>query len=299
MRTDKRKIIIVVLAGTLLLAAGQLCGAAERGDKDSFWSEGGPRRHGKGFELTEERIERILKRLAETDPKKAEQLSKLRERDPEKFKAELRETLREQFSKRKKERGFHSPMGSEKGDRPFHRRSPGGGGWEHGEGMRERHREYLEWLEKNDPEEAKRLTELREKNPEYYHKRLGYRFKRHRRIMEASKDNPELARVLKEDMQLRDKRDQLLKQIKKAKDGEEKKRLAGELQNVLNQRFDLIVERKQIGYERLLEKLESLKERIKKREADVEKWKAPEYKSKNVQSRLNRLLKEAETFSWD
>jgi HlyD family secretion protein len=50
-------------------------------------------------ELTDERIERTMGFLAETNPEKAEELKQLRQSDPEKFKTELKKLMRERFER--------------------------------------------------------------------------------------------------------------------------------------------------------------------------------------------------------
>jgi len=165
--------------------------------------------------------------------------------------------------------------------------------------MRERHAEYIEWLEKNHPEEAEKLAELREKKPELYMRHIALSLKKYGRIAEAAKGNPELAKVLKEDLELKKERDKLLRKITAASDDGEKKESVEQLQEVIGSRFDLIVRRKQIEYEQLLKKLEKLRERVKESEAEVEKWKDAEFKNENVKVRLEKLISRKEEFGWD
>ena len=47
------------------------------------------------MELTDERIDRIMGMISQTDPQKAEELNKLRESDPEKFKTELQKLIKQ------------------------------------------------------------------------------------------------------------------------------------------------------------------------------------------------------------
>ena len=86
------------------------------------------------------------------------------------------------------------------------------------ERLREKHKEYLEWLEQNYPDEAQELEKIREEHPEHYARRIGVSLKRYVRIFQASKDNPELAEVLKENFVLKQRRYELLKQIKETTD---------------------------------------------------------------------------------
>jgi hypothetical protein len=63
--------------------------------------EGGERPQGRGFQLTDEMINRIMSGLAQLDPKKAKELGELRKSDPEKFKAELMKSMQSMRSRMK------------------------------------------------------------------------------------------------------------------------------------------------------------------------------------------------------
>ncbi len=101
--------LVLVMASVLLFTALP-CGAAEKND-ENFWLDDKPKQDHRRFELTNERIERIMGRLAENDPEKAKELEQLRQEDPEKFKAELRETMREHFGKMSRGRNMQERFG--------------------------------------------------------------------------------------------------------------------------------------------------------------------------------------------
>lgn len=310
MRTNYAK-LVVMAAMALLLVSTVVCRAGEK--KEDFWGGDRPRqryrdRQGR-FELTEERIERIMARLKEAEPEKAEELQKLQEEDPNQFKAELRKTLRERFGKRLQERGQKGARQG-RGAGP----GPGGPGGHHGPSghggppdiggpmagrMQGEHAELMEWLEKNYPEAAERMRDLHGDKPELFERRMGLGLRRYGRIMEAEKENPELAAVLKEDLELKEHRDKLLRQIRKATDEQEKKELVAELQAVVNARFDLIVKRKQMEYEELRKRLERLRQQVQKSEANVEKWKNADYKAENIKARVEKLLEGKQKFDWE
>lgn len=301
MRTNCVK-LVVVAAMALLLVSAAACGAGEK--KEDFWGEGRPRhRHRdrqRQFELTEQRIERIMKRLKETEPEKAEELEKLQEEDPNKFKAELRKTMRERFGKRLKEHGRKGAR-HRRGGGPGLGGPPGYGGMpgSMAGGMHRRHAELVEWLEKNYPETAEQLRDLHEDKPELFEKRMGLGLKRYAKIMEAEKENPELAAVLKEDLELKQQRDKLLRRLRNAQDEEKKQELVGELQEVVSARFDLIVKRKEMEYEELRKRLQRLRRQVEKSEENVEKWKDADYKAENVKTRVAELVDGSEEFKWE
>ena len=308
-------ILVLSTATLVFLTASLACWAAEK-EEESIWHANSPELRRGRFELTDEIIERVMERLKEANPERAEELKKLREKNPEQFKAELGEIMREQFAGRF---GEHREGigGREPGLRegaPFMERGGFGGGrgmrdrerdrrdpdrrerterW--GERLRERYAEYLEWLKENYPEEAQELAELKEAKPDLHMRQFWLSYRKYRRIFEASEENPKLVEVLKEDLELKSKRDKLLGKIRTAS-GDEKEELVKELKNVVSSRFDLIVKRKQIAYEQLRKELEELQERVKKSEAEVEKWK--KVKSEKVNERLGELIGRTEKFNW-
>lgn len=263
------------------------CRAAEdvNKDEDNIWLEDLAKgKYGK-FELTAAKIDRIMQRLAKSDPNKTEQLKQLQQKDPEKFKTELREAMREQLGKK-----FKNHM---KG-RP---ESFGPGHIMPEMGMRWKYDKYLDWLKENYPAEAEKLAELSKKDPDLYWKQLGLSLKTYGRIAEAARENPGLAEVLKKDLTLRQQQEKLLGEIEAAND-KDKEGLIKDLKEVLSNRFDVIVERKQIEYEQLLEKLERLKNDVEQRKAKMEKWKDTTFKEESVKARLEELLGKSDKFTW-
>ena len=215
-----------------------------------------------------------MKSLQESNPEKAKELAKLREKDPEKFRDELRRHGREEFGKIIKERIDQ---------------------W-----RKRRREEFLESLGKFVPKEAQELAKLKVTNPDLYAEKYELALKKYGRIIEEGRRNPELAEVLIEDLKLQKKRDELLKKIKAVKSENENKKLVAELEEVVAGRFDLIVRRKQIAYERLLRWLEELRKRIRESRGEIVRWRDDKFKNENVKKRMQDLLGETPTqFSWD
>ncbi len=285
-----RKIILVLVIAALATVTVLPCSAAEKDEKD-IWTEGerrgpgpGPGRgpgQGRGpsgrgsrrFELTDEESDRIMKGLQESNPEKAKELAKLREKDPNQFSFELRRHGREEFGKIIRERI---------------------------ENYRKRRRaEFLESLAKFDPKEAQELAKLKDKNPDLYAEKYELALKKYGRIIEEGRRNPELAEVLIEDLKLKKIRDELVKRIKAVKNEREKKLLIAELDEVVAGRFDLIVRRKQIAYERLLKWLDELQKRIRESRGEIVKWRDDTFKHANVKQRMQDLLEVKPKFSWD
>jgi len=257
------------------------CSAEEKKDEKDIWTGEeprgqrpgpGPGRRSRRFELTDEEIDHIMKGLQESNPEKAKELAKLREKDPNQFSVELRRHGREEF-------------GKIIGERIAKRRE-------------RRRTEFLEWLGKAVPREAQELAKLKDTNPDLYVEKYELALKKYGRIYEEGRRNPELADVLLEDLKLKKRRDELVKNIKATTNEREKKKLVAELEDVVAVRFDLIVRRKQIAYERLLEWLEGLRKHIRQSRGEINIWRDEKFKNDNVKKRMQDLL-EPKIINWD
>ncbi|MFC1676700.1 hypothetical protein ACFL3G_06510 [Planctomycetota bacterium] len=304
MKNSFFKIMVLIAGAIVLLTASSLCAETKDGNRD-FWGKGNPKKGGR-MELTEERIDHIMERIAERNPEEAEKLTQLRKDDPNEFKESLRRRMRELRNGRSSRRGKTGSskktgdghrMGPEKPGGPGMPSAVGGRGRKMGGGIRAEFIEHIEWLEKNYPKKAKWLEKLKEKDPKQYRSRIAESFKEYRGIREAEKDNPELATILKKDLELKRTRGKLTRKIRTAK-GEEKDGLVKELTEVVNSRYDLIVKRKYLEYEQLARKLAKLQEKVKQSEAKVDEWKNPEFKEKNVKDRVVELTKDSKKFKW-
>jgi hypothetical protein len=278
MRT-KYAIFFILMMAAVMTVSVLPCWAQGTGEekkdekKEDIWTdEGSGRRGPRRIELTDEEIERIIKKLKETDPEKVKELEKLRKEDPEKFQAELRQHGREEFGRIIRER-----MNK----------------W------RERRREeFIEWLGKNYRREAAELAKLKDK-PELYWKKFELLRNKYWRIFEEEKRNPELAEVFKEDLRLRERRDYLLRRIKNEKDDKKRKELVARLEEVIGDRYDLIIRRKQIAYERLLKRIEDLRKQIRKSKDEIAEFGQEKVRKENIKKQLENLLKEIKQFEWN
>ena len=285
-----RRIIVVLVMAVVATVIVHPSSAEEKKDGKDIWTEDESRGPGRGpgrgpwpgrgsrrLELTDEEIDRIMKGLKETSPEKAKELAKLREKDPEKFRDELRRHGREEFDKIIRER--------------IDKRIDN---W-----RKRRHAEFLESLEKLVPKEARELAKLKDTKPDLYAEKYELALRKYGRIIEEGRRNPELAKVLIEDLKLKKRRDELPKKIKAGKSENEKKKLVAELEEVVAGRLDLIVRRKQIAYERLLRWLEGLQKRIRESRGESVRWRDEKLKNENVKQRTGDLLEEIPKFNRD
>jgi hypothetical protein len=238
-----------------------------------------------------ERVERMLERIRRVDPQAADRLQKLYNEDPDAFREGSKEYMRSHWQELFPER---RPPGPEEGQGPEHR---GGPEWrERMQEMQKKNEEYLKWLKENYPAEANELEQIRQENPGLYMRRLMQSARKYGPVAAAAKNNPALAEVLKQDIELKDQRDQILRKLQSAKP-EDKDALTAQLKDIVSKRFDLIIQRRQLQQQELLKRLEDLKKQVKDSEKEVEQWKAS--KDKEVDARVKELLSQTEKFHWD
>ena len=271
--------------------------------EEDIWTDE-PASRSRRFDLTDERVDRILKMIGEKAPERMEELKRLRKKDPEKFKEQIRaELAKMQPPQRGRPEGSRPDRDSTRrgpGEPPSRDDAPGsrgqrrGGRWR--ENMQKSHEEYIKWLEKNYPEEAEELAELQEKNPEQYFRSAFASRRKYGRIMDAEKGNPELAEILKEDLEIQKLRAGLVERINQA-DGKKREELVKELESLISRRFDLIVRKKQLQYEDLEKRLEKMRTELKQRQQEVKKLQGG--KEKAIKERLSELVGQDEKVNWE
>jgi len=220
------------------------------------------------FELTDEEIDRLLKAVKESDSKKAEEIAELRANNPKKFKEELKKHAREEYDR----------IVGERVERWIESR------------RQERRAAFKDWLKKNVPQLADELEKIKGRDPDLYARKYDWAYEKYHRIFDESRRHPEEARVLLEDLKLQDKRDYLVGKIKRTNNKKDKQRMIAQLERVLSDRYDLIVIRRQMAYERLLRRLENLQNYIKKSRDEIEEHKKEDIKDENIKQRIKTLL---------
>ena len=304
----------VICAVCVMIFVAGLCSTAAAANEDVWGDRKGDKQGQRG--MTEEKIERLLDRIAEENPERAEQLRQLKAENPQEFAEHLRQLAGKRFGRQGEGKGDGPGDHTRNHDRSTNRKPSrtsrdrdgmgmrGGGKGEHGghggEGFRERmmkkHDEYTEWFKKEFPAEAEKLESLRQKHPEQYMKQMQSCQKKYAPIIKAQQHNPQLAEVLKEDIQLQSQRDTLLKEYRSA-DKKERKAIKKELEDIVNSRFDIVVKKKQLRYEDMLKKLQELEEKVNAQQAEVESLK--DKKSDAVEQRIEELVGKTEKIDWN
>ncbi len=242
----------------------------DRGPGDNRGPGGG---RGGRFELTDEELNRIMDGIRQRDPEKAKEMEELRQKDPDRFRSELRKHAGEEFGVIMKERMENF--------------------------RRDRQNEFIEFLEKYVPKEAQELSTLKDRDPELYSRKYDLARQKYERVSVWAKRSPEMAEVLVADIQLQDKQDELVGKIKAAKNEQEKEKLMAQLKEVVGNKYDLIVRRKQIAYEWLLKRLEALQKEVNENKNEIIKYMDEKAKEENVKERVKYLTEDSLKLKWD
>jgi hypothetical protein len=265
-------VVGIALAGGLTGAA--LVAAQSRQTQEGIWQDE-PRDQRRPWwerELTEDVIKRIMQGLEQRDPAKAKELARLKEKDPEKFKAGVIEHGQPEIDQITRER------------------------WQ--VRFQRRNTEFLEWLKANYPREEQHLGTLRNGDPQIYLKHFDHMMNQYGYIFDA-RSNPELMAVLKEDLELRKRTDELHRRLRAEKSDARRQAIGLELQEVVGRRYDLIVRRKEIAYEELLKRLDELQKQVTESRSEIVKYKNEQVKRENVRQRLQTLTDNKVRFKWD
>ena len=266
-----RGIALLLLLAALACATLLPCRADEKKEEEkTIFTEDVPRgrRQPGGFELTDKEKNRLLEVVKKIDQKKAREIAGLRKKDPKKFIEELKKNAREEYARIVGER-VEKWIESQR---------------------QERQAAFKEWLKKNVPQLAEELEKLKAKDPDLYARKYDWAYEKYKRVFDESRYHPEEAKVLLEDLKLQDRRDYLIRKYKNTRSEKDKKRIVAQLERVLSDRYDLIVIRRQMGYERLLRRLESLQNYIKKSRDEIEEAKKKDIKDENIKKRMKTLL---------
>jgi hypothetical protein len=163
----------------------------------------------------------------------------------------------------------------------------------------ERQAEFLKWLEEKVPKEARELTKLKERDTELYKKKYDLTWRKYDHIYETQRRNPELAEIMLADLKLQERRDDLVEKIKAAKNEKEKQELTSQLEEVVSDRYDFILRRKQMIYEWLLRRLERLQREVNESKNEITKLRDEQVKAENVKERMKQLTEKTAKIKWD
>jgi len=233
-------------------------------------------------------VDLTLNQLKKTDPERAKELMRLRTENPKKFLAEFGETTRDKVAhgasafKQSKLKPASEPGAAKNmllNDSNSQTIDP----------ISRKYDEHLDWLKKNYPEQAKKLSELKNKQPNIYKEQIELSLRKYGAIERISKTNPQLAQVLKERTDLAEQKNGLLEKIKTTNDEGEKKKLTKELEEVISKDLALVAKKKEIENQESQKKLKNLQEEIKNNESEAKKWNSDKFRQEQVKTKVENL----------
>ena len=158
-----------------------------------------------------------------------------------------------------------------------------------------RNADFIAFLEKYIPEDAKELEELKKKDDlsDYTDKIFNLRMKYRPIYPPIITGSEELIKIRVSDFLLEEKQRALLLKIMPTKDEDTKKELIAQLRDVLSKRYDFKLRQMQIENEQLLKKLKEMQEDINKRIKEIEEWNKEEFKSDALDTKVKELTGES------
>jgi hypothetical protein len=253
-----------------LLSVSQ-ASAQQRDPQDDIWQEEPGQTPTPWWQrwLDDQNINRIMKGIQQRDPAKARELTDLRKKNVDEFKEELVKAGKQEIDLISREK------------------------------VEAHQAEFIEWLKGNYPQDANALSKMKEKDPQLYTKNFDRLRNQYGPMFDASKSNPELSNLLKDNFELRKRSMQLVASYRSEKSAEKKKELIAQLRDTVSRRYDLIVRRKEMGYQQALKKLDELHKQIDSSQAELRRWKDPSVKQKIVDQRLGDITEGKAPFKWD
>ena len=314
-----RKLLIGMVFSVVLLAGSVVCLADEKAE-DVWETDILTGENMRQFEPTPEMIDGFLRWLSNEDAEKAEELSKLREQDPAKFREELGKLMREIYEQRMRMRrgpgdegrgpggegrgpdgpGGRGDRGGQRADsNSLDRRGPDRGPGEREFGFFERMgEEFVKWIGEVYPEDANELGALKNDESKYQEK-LRTLARRHRRKFEMSRGNAELGKILRSQEELNISESRCLEIIRGDSGSEEKNAAVETLKEVLSRKYDLIVARKKMVYEQLSKRLEELQKQVNESQSMIDKYQEADFKEGQLKARLEELIGKERGFDWN
>ena len=163
--------------------------------------------------------------------------------------------------------------------------------------MRRRNDEFLEWLKESFPLEAEKFDIAAEKSPETSFRDIMPLMMKYREIFETEKKNPELAELMKNDMELLERRNDILATLKNTDDEQRRQSLESEIRDIVAARFDLILEKRKMRFEELQRRLEELSKEIERQKSELSEL--DNQRDEQIQNRIEQLLSNNSGIQWD
>ena len=162
--------------------------------------------------------------------------------------------------------------------------------------VEKKHEAFFAWLEQNYPARADELKELGNKDPKQFSQQMAEFLKTYEPIQKTDKHNPELGQLLRQDLELIEKRDQLLLNLRNSKDKAEQDKMLDELKTIVSARFDVIIQKKQVEYNQIRERLDAMNKKLEEHGSELKKLK--DEKGQSVEKRMKELTEGTIKMDW-
>jgi hypothetical protein len=249
---------------------------------DDLWEDETPGQ-ADSLELSRESIDQLLSKLDTESSDLARQLRQWRKDDPFRFVLEIRRIALARNPKAGKTAG-RQPK-SVTGELAVPVDPTRQGQWR--QNQEKQIAEFMEWFRGAYPEKAKPLQQLRKKDYEEFLNHISAVQRRFEPLMQAEKRNPELARILRKDIELQDLCGELLGKIAAAKD-KDRRTLTEQLKRVVANQFDIIVQKRRMKYADIETKIGKMQKEVDEQKRQLDQL--VQKKDQATQDRITELL---------
>jgi hypothetical protein len=232
------------------------------------------------LELSRESIDQLLSKLDTESPDLARQLRQWRKDDPFRFVLEIRRIA---LARNPKAAGRQPKSASGESVVPVEPMRQGQ--WR--QNQEKQITEFMEWFRVAYPEKARPLQQLRKKDYEEFLNHISAVQRRFEPLMRAEKRNPELAKILRKDIELQDLCGELLGKIAAAKD-KERQTLTEQLKRIVANQFDIIVQKRKMKYADIETKIGQMQKEVDEQKRQLDQL--VKKKEQATQDRVKELL---------
>ena len=249
---------------------------------DDLWEDETPGQTD-SLELSRESIDQLLSKLDTESPALARQLRQWRKDDPFRFVLEIRRIALARNPKAAKAAG-RQPK-SVTGEIAVPVDPTRQGQWR--QNQEKQIADFLEWFGAAYPEKAKPLQQLRKKDYEEFLNHISAVRRRFEPLMRTEKRDPELAKILRKDIELQDLCGELLGKIAAAKD-KDRRTLTEQLTRVVANQFDIIVQKRRMKYADIESKIGQMQKEVDEQKRQLDQL--VQKKEQATQDRVKELL---------
>jgi hypothetical protein len=235
------------------------------------------------LELSRESIDQLLSKLDTESPDLARQLRQWRKDDPFRFVLEIRRIALARNPIAAKAAGRQPKSAAGETAVPVDPARQGQ--WR--QNQEKQITEFMEWFRGAYPDKARPLQQLRKKDYEAFLNRISAVRRQFEPLMRAEKRDPELARILRKDIELQDLCGEVLGKIAAAKD-KDRRTLTEQLTRVVANQFDIIVQKRRLKYADIEAKIGQMQKEVDEQKRQLDQL--VQKKDQATRDRVKELL---------